>query len=76
MIFLELLLSITTLSGIRLFGKGKRLGSILCVISNFGWVGMWVYTGQYGFIPVDLGLMMIYWERLISQLKGGKDENC
>jgi len=71
MIFLELLLSIVTLYGIRLFGKGKRRGSIVCVVSNFGWLSMWIYTGQYGFIPIDLGLLIIYWERLIFQMKGG-----
>ena len=56
MIWIELLLSITTLIGIRLFGQGKR---------------MWIYTKQYGFIPVDFGLMFIYWERLYSHMKGG-----
>ena len=70
MIFIELLLSISTLIGIRLFGQGKRIGAVTCVLSNFGWLSMWIYTGLYGFIPVDLGLMLIYWERLYSQLKG------
>ena len=70
MIYVELLLSIITLIGIRLFGQGRRTGAVMCVLSNFGWLSMWVYTGQYGLIPVDLGLMFIYWERLYSQLKG------
>ena len=71
MIWIELLLSITTLIGIRLFGQGKRIGAVTCVLTNYGWLSMWIYTGQYGFIPVDLGLMFIYWERLYSHMKGG-----
>jgi hypothetical protein len=69
MIYIEIALSIWTLIALRLFGQGKKLGSILAVLANLGWLSMWIYTKQYGFILIDAGLLVIYWERLIHDLK-------
>jgi hypothetical protein len=69
MIYIEIALSIWTLIALRLFGQGKKLGSILAVLANIGWLSMWIYTKQYGFILIDAGLLVIYWERLIHDLK-------
>ena len=69
MIYIEIALSIWTLIALRLFGQGRKLGSILAVLANIGWLSMWIYTKQYGFILIDAGLLVIYWERLIYDLK-------
>lgn len=69
MIYIEVALSLWTLVAIRLFGQGRKLGSIMAVIANLCWLSMWMYTKQYGFILVDLGLLLIYWERLIHDIR-------
>ena len=71
MIYIEVALSLWTLVAIRLFGQGRKLGSIMAVIANLCWLSMWMYTKQYGFILVDLGLLLIYWERLIHDIREG-----
>jgi len=71
MIYIEIALSIWTLIALRLFGQGKKLGSILAVLANIGWLSMWIYTKQYGFILIDAGLLVIYWERLIHDIREG-----
>ena len=72
MIYIEILLSLWTLIAIRLFGQGRKLGSIMAVTANIGWLSMWVYTKQYGFSLVDLGLLLVYWERLMHDLTKGE----
>ena len=69
MIYIEVALSLWTLVAIRLFGQGRKLGAIMAVIANLCWLSMWMYTKQYGFILVDLGLLLIYWERLIHDIR-------
>ena len=71
MIYIEVALSLWTLVAIRLFGQGRKLGSIMAVTANIGWLSMGMYTKQYGFILVDLGLLLIYWERLIHDIREG-----
>ena len=71
MIFIELALSCWTLYAIRLFGQGKKRGAVMALLANICWISMWIYTAQYGFIPIDVGLMFVYWERLITLWKGG-----
>ena len=71
MIYIEVALSLWTLVAIRLFGHGRKLGSIMAVTANIGWLSMWMYTKQYGFILVALGLLLIYWERLIHDIREG-----
>ena len=72
MIYIEILLSLLTLIAIRLFGQGRKLGSIMAVLANIGWLSMWLYTKQYGFILVDLSLLLVYWERLMYDLTKGE----
>ncbi len=72
MIYIEIVLSIWTLIAIRLFGQGRKLGSIMAVLANICWLSMWLYTKQYGFILIDSGLLIIYWERLMKDLTKGE----
>ena len=72
MIYIEILLSLWTLIAIRLFGQGRKLGSIMAVLANICWLSMWLYTKQYGFILIDSGLLIIYWERLMKDLTKGE----
>ena len=71
MIYIELALSCWTLYAIRLFGQGKKSGAVMALLANTCWISMWVFTEQYGIIPLDFCLMLVYWERLIILLKGG-----
>ena len=73
MLFIELTLSCWTLYALREFGKGRKVGAVMALIAYVGWISMWLYTEQYGFIPIDLGLMFVYWERLLILLRGGSE---
>lgn len=67
MIWIESFLSIWALVAIRLLAQGHKAGPIVGWIGQVLWVSMWIYTGQYGFILIDVGLGYIYLE---AYLKG------
>jgi len=53
-----------------MLAQGHRLGPIVGWLGQVLWVSMWIYTGQYGFILIDVGLGYIYLE---AYLKGRKN---
>ena len=62
MIWIESFLSVWALVAIRMLAQGHRLGPIVGWLGQVLWVSMLIYTGQYGFILIDVGLGYIYLE--------------
>ena len=53
-----------------MLAQGHKAGPIVGWIGQVLWVSMWIYTEQYGFILIDVGLGYIYLE---AYLKGKKN---
>jgi hypothetical protein len=70
MFWIETFLSAWAIYAIRLLTLKDRKGPVIALLGNACWVSMWIYTKQYGFLFVDVGLMIIYWDTLRKQLKG------
>ena len=70
MFWIETFLSAWAIFAIRLLTIKHKAGPFIALTGNMCWVSMWIYTGQYGFLFVDVGLMLIYWDTLLKQLRG------
>jgi len=62
MFWIEIILSIWALAAIRLLAIGHKLGPLIGWVGQILWVSMWLYTSQYGFLLIDIGLAYIYLE--------------
>lgn len=70
MFFIETFLSVLTLSAMLLLSERRPVAPILGLAVGIVWVLMWVYTGQYGFLFLDAGIIFIYARILRKQSKG------
>ena len=62
MFWIEIILSIWALVAIRLLAQGHKLGPLVGWVGQILWVSMWIYTDQFGFLLIDIGLAYIYLE--------------
>ena len=62
MFWIEIFLSIWALAAVRLLAVGHKLGPLVGWVGQVLWVSMWLYTSQYGFLLIDIGLAYIYLE--------------
>jgi len=77
MIFIELILSGWTLLTIWMItNHHHKWGVPLALGTQFCWIGMWLYTGQYGFLLIDFGMIAIYSESLYRRFKRWNEFAC
>ena len=62
MFWIEIFLSIWALAAVRLLAQGHKLGPLIGWVGQVLWVSMWIFTSQYGFLLIDVGLAYIYLE--------------
>ena len=62
MFWIEIFLSIWALAAVRLLAQGHKLGPLIGWVGQVLWVSMWIYTSQFGFLLIDIGLAYIYLE--------------
>ncbi len=62
MFWIEIILSIWALIAIRLLAQGHKLGPLVGWVGQILWVSMWIFTSQFGFLLIDIGLAYIYLE--------------
>lgn len=70
MFIIETIFSVFTLLAMLLMSNRHHLAPALGVTVNFCWVVLWIYTGQYGFLFLDVGILLIYVRTAKKQLKG------
>ena len=70
MLIIEICLSAATLYAMLLLSDRHPVAPSLGILVNLFWVGMWIYTKQYGFLLIDVGILLIYIRALKKQFKG------
>jgi len=70
--YLEISLSLLALMSIRLIAIGHHLGGIVGVICQTFWISYWIWSNQYGFLLIDAGLLVIYFDYIRTQCSKNK----
>lgn len=70
MLAIEICFSVATLYAMLLLSDRHRAAPSLGIVVNIFWAIMWLYTKQYGFLLLDIGILLIYVRALNKQLKG------
>ena len=71
MFFIEFLYSILTLISAYavVFQFYPVVGVILGAVMQLLWIHLWTVTGQFGIIFLDVGLLILYFGRIVDILK-------
>jgi len=67
---IEICFSVATLYAMLLLSDRHPAAPSLGILVNMFWAILWLYTGQYGFLLLDLGILLIYIRALKKQMKG------
>ena len=70
--YLEIILSLLALTSVRLIAIGHHLGGIVGVLCQSFWISYWIYSKQYGFLLIDAGLLVIYFDYIRTQCSKNK----
>ena len=72
MLYIELIYSILTLISAFtvVFQFYPTFGIFLGAFMQIAWIHLWTFTGQFGIILLDFGLLCIFGLRIIEIIKG------
>ena len=59
---LEIALSLLALLSVRMIAINHRYGGYIGVSCQVCWVSYWLFSKQFGFLIIDVGLIFIYWD--------------
>lgn len=71
MLWIEILISLFNVGAIWLTTHKRILwGCLIGAVAQVGWAIMFLYTKQYGIIPMEIILLSIYTKHLYKAVKG------
>ncbi len=73
---IELCLSILNIWAVWLMREKRILAGCICgSLGEFGWVVLFFYTGQWGIVPMEAILFLIYADYLYKYLRGRNEDH-